>query len=304
MAFVDYYAILGVPRHASTEEIRRAFSAKALALDPGNNYEDPDVARQLQLLTQANQTLTDPQRRRQYDATLPAPGMPTPDVNDVYTLWKATGQKYFAMAKRFEPAIDALRHSVPLALEGDLLIVGMPPQHGTLTGYLTAAVTHGAVRKILIELSGRPLDYRVIAGSTLQDWLTLKQAEERLRERRQRQHISATKSDDLLEQALAEELGAVVDTENWDAWLDEVATRWAALPSRTYPQVCARFLLEQLAALAEMEARARAAGMDDETRQQQVGRVLERLASLCEIPGGVVGLQYMQLCNAHEHTPA
>ena len=63
MAGEDYYAILGVPKTASEDEIKRAFRKKAHALHPDKGGD----AEAFKKLNEANQVLSDPAKRRQYD---------------------------------------------------------------------------------------------------------------------------------------------------------------------------------------------------------------------------------------------
>lgn len=62
----DYYAILGVPRTATTADIKRAYRKLAKQYHPDIN-DNPDAAQRFRELTEAYDTLTDPDRRRRYD---------------------------------------------------------------------------------------------------------------------------------------------------------------------------------------------------------------------------------------------
>src|SRR5215467_11554883 len=62
----DYYAILGVCAGATLSEIKRAYRKLAKQYHPDVN-NNPDAAERFRELTEAYDTLTDPDRRRRYD---------------------------------------------------------------------------------------------------------------------------------------------------------------------------------------------------------------------------------------------
>jgi molecular chaperone DnaJ len=62
----DYYAILGVPRGASAEQIKRAYRKLARELHPDVNPDD-EAQRRFQDVTAAYEVLTDPQKRQIVD---------------------------------------------------------------------------------------------------------------------------------------------------------------------------------------------------------------------------------------------
>ena len=65
----DYYAILGITREASQEEIKRAYLASAQKLHPDKNTAAGETELFLGV-QQAYEALSNPKRRSQYDATL------------------------------------------------------------------------------------------------------------------------------------------------------------------------------------------------------------------------------------------
>jgi molecular chaperone DnaJ len=64
----DYYEVLGVDRESSDSEIKRAFRRLARDLHPDVNRHDPEAEEKFKQAAEAYEVLSDPERRRTYDA--------------------------------------------------------------------------------------------------------------------------------------------------------------------------------------------------------------------------------------------
>jgi molecular chaperone DnaJ len=64
----DYYEVLGVDRGASEAEIKKRFRKLARELHPDVNTEDPEAEEKFKQAAEAYEVLSDPERRRVYDA--------------------------------------------------------------------------------------------------------------------------------------------------------------------------------------------------------------------------------------------
>src|SRR5664279_1145633 len=63
----DYYAVLGVKKTASAEEIRKAFRKLARKYHPDVNPGDKSAEEKFKTLSEANDVLSDPKKRKIYD---------------------------------------------------------------------------------------------------------------------------------------------------------------------------------------------------------------------------------------------
>ena len=67
MEFQDYYSVLGVPRTATQDEIKKAFRKAARKHHPDTNKGNAEAERQFKLVNEANAVLSDPDKRALYD---------------------------------------------------------------------------------------------------------------------------------------------------------------------------------------------------------------------------------------------
>ncbi|NTW33036.1 MAG: J domain-containing protein [Bacteroidetes bacterium] len=67
MTYVDYYKILGIDKTATQEDIKKAFRKLARKYHPDLNPNDKDAKLNFQQINEANEVLSDPEKRKKYD---------------------------------------------------------------------------------------------------------------------------------------------------------------------------------------------------------------------------------------------
>lgn len=67
MAFIDYYSILGVQKNASSDDIKKAYRKLARKYHPDINPNNDDAQKKFQQINEANEVLSDPEKRKKYD---------------------------------------------------------------------------------------------------------------------------------------------------------------------------------------------------------------------------------------------
>lgn len=68
MAFIDYYKLLEIDKTASVEQVKKAYRKLARKYHPDVNPNDEEAHRKFQQINEANEVLSDPEKRKKYDA--------------------------------------------------------------------------------------------------------------------------------------------------------------------------------------------------------------------------------------------
>src|SRR5512140_1868164 len=67
MEFVDYYKLLGLEKTATAKDIKSAFRKLARKYHPDLNPNDKNAKSNFQQINEANEVLSDPEKRKKYD---------------------------------------------------------------------------------------------------------------------------------------------------------------------------------------------------------------------------------------------
>ena len=67
MAYIDYYKVLGIDKNASQDEVKKAYRKWARKYHPDLNPNDKEANKKFQEINEANEVLSDPEKRKKYD---------------------------------------------------------------------------------------------------------------------------------------------------------------------------------------------------------------------------------------------
>ena len=67
MEFLDYYKVLGIDKKATPQEVKNAYRKLARKLHPDLNPNDNTAKKKFQQINEANEVLSDPEKRKKYD---------------------------------------------------------------------------------------------------------------------------------------------------------------------------------------------------------------------------------------------
>ncbi len=86
---MDYYETLGLQRDATPEQIKKAYRAHAKKHHPDRNPDDPSAEGRFKKATEAYETLSDAEKRKQYDLTGSATGGLQIDLDDIFAAFRS-----------------------------------------------------------------------------------------------------------------------------------------------------------------------------------------------------------------------
>jgi hypothetical protein len=173
-----------------------------------------------------------------------------------------------------------LELAVPITIEDNQFIVGMPPGSFHLSGHMTSSEHKNAIEKAITQFSGLQLNLRVIDGVTYQDWIQVKRKDESLQA--------------IKEAAQKKREAETAVTKSWEGLLETVSRRYANTPYRQLPQFRARYLVEMLKIISEAMDELMPEGRIDELAERSLARVIEKVATLTEVPAPIIALELLR----------
>lgn len=292
-AQADHYAVLGVQRDASLGAIKQAYRELVRRCHPDAAGDSPQARAQFERLQEAYEVLSDPDKRSKYDATLAPRKYPVAEL-DANSLWREATDLMFERSDSFSSLIQTMRLAVPITLEADLLVIGVAGKDQYLAGHLQIPANRYRILEALKEVSGQGIDYRVIEGTTEQDWEFVQRAEGHrpLREPPPEQPVTATGAKAKAKPE-ARAPGAP-EVSPWDLLGRKIHNAWMGTPNRQHPITRAEFVTTCLQWIAETSKEATEEGAAADVVRREVGKAVERVAQAVDIPSAVVALEFIR----------
>ncbi len=292
----DYYGVLGVRRDAPLGAVKQAYRELVRRCHPDAAGDSPAARKQFDLLQEAYEVLSDPARRAQYDKQLPRQKYPLAEI-EPGTLWREATEVILERSDSFGSMIQAMRVAVGIALEDNLLIVGIAGKDQYLAGHLETPANRHRITEVLREIAGRDIEYRAIEGTALEDWEWIKRGEGR------RPHIGGAQapppvSDEVPgrggrapAEARKPEAPLVTD---WDLLGRKIQNTWQGTPNRQHPLTRAQFLFACVNWISETAKEATGEGAQRDAIQREIGRAVERVAQLLDVSPTVVAMELVR----------
>jgi molecular chaperone DnaJ len=164
----DFYKVLGVSRDASAEEIKKAYRKLARENHPDRNPDDPKAEDRFKSIQQAYDTLSDPEKRKQYDAGGMFAGFGgrpfgsgsgggfTADIGDIFSSFFGRGRSEPRTVRGSDLETD-VQLSFDQAVNGTQLSISVPKSERCLTCDGSGAKP-GTSPKVCSRCGGRGID--------------------------------------------------------------------------------------------------------------------------------------------------
>jgi len=151
---------------------------------------------------------------------------------EVVSVWEKVKSQTFDHIPFRANVMDAFHAAVPIAIDGDIFVVGFSAAQFHMSGLLRTPDTKNAAESVLRDMAKREIQLEVIEGTTVEEWRSIKERrtisrESQMRDARVRLDNRSTKG-------------------SFDSLREELARRHSEVEGRQFPQAKARFLRDVL----------------------------------------------------------
>jgi len=178
----------------------------------------------------------------------------------------------------------ALEMGSGVTVDGDFFVVGFPPTDSPMSGYLSSSEHRVIIERVLTELLEKPTRLKIIEGTTAADYDAYKKreavAEDTRRTAQERKQV---------ERAVERQ---------WEVVAEKCGRIYANTPLRQLPHIRARFLLDAVQMVCDEMDRIHPDGKIDEIGHRALARVVDRVATLADVPSAVVGAELVKALKA------
>ena len=176
---------------------------------------------------------------------------------------------------------EAVEATGAVTVEGDVLVIGLPPEDYNRASHITHSTTLHTVESVVSTVFGQPLKVKVIEGTAQADWEAHKEREAK---------AAALRQASLVPRPAAQ----AASGNSWEALYEQMSRLFSQTPNRNLPTGKARFANEALYILLDAMNRLYP-NPPDEVSERSLCRVLERISNTSEIPAPVLAFELERL---------
>ncbi len=210
------------------------------------------------------------------------------NVGDLGWVWREVRKRVFIKLPFSRPVAEALEAVVPILLEGDTFVCGLPTIQYPMSSYLNATQVRNTIETILQGASGQRIRFELIEGTTIEDWNEIK-------ERRAKAHEAVI--------AMAEQH---IETHHYEAVLNqvvgEIRQRITSTTDRIYPQVRMQAMFEIVPLLSDT-ADMLFPDRDAHDARRAMARAIDRIANFLDMPPLTLALEVERYYRANARPP-
>jgi hypothetical protein len=204
---------------------------------------------------------------------------------DLKYVWTEVRKRVFIKLPFSLPVAEAMESVVPITLDEDTFVCGLPQQKFPLSGLLLSAQVRNTIESILQQAaSGKRIQFQVIEGTTLEDWNLIKERQQRAQEAMiamGEQNVGVQHFEDVLNQIVG-----------------EIRHRVTGTRDRNYPQIRAR-LVHDIVPLIADTAEMLFADQETHEARRAMARTIDRIAGFLEIPPISLALEIERYQRSH-----